>query len=446
MGEFVTTALALLCGSACVVLANRRLSPAVRGILWLSFAAHVFAAIVTVFLVYEVYDGRGDMETFLKVGARYADYIVADPRMWLGEFIKMLAHRPAILPFEPNSGAGSTLAMTSLSALIQAVLGPSRYGINILIATASFVGKLPLLLAFCEAFHARLHTRLALATLLLPSFVFWTGGFSKEAVAVCGLGVLFWGTWRILSRRSPLRGALAVALGVLPIAMVKAYILFSFALAAALWFWFSQPGKRPQVQGLRAVQVVARSVFAVLVASGLVIGLGEVFPRFALNNLIDEMVTLQSYSAAGRGGSTIQIGPNSNSIAAQVVSAPLALFTALYRPLLFDVRNPMMLVNAIEATVLLLLSGLVFYRRGVVGTVRAITGSPELAFFAAFTLIFALAVGLSSTNLGTLSRYRAPMMPFFTGLLVILSTHPRARRRVGARAYGASVPTPWRAG
>ena len=433
MGELVTIAVALLLGGGCAFAVTRSLRPVVRGIVWASFAAHVIAAVFSVFLVYEVYDGVGDMETFVRLSAGYAEYVVAEPGLWLGQFVNMLAHRPAEIPFVPSGGAGSSRAMYALATLIQAAFGPSRYGINLLVAVASFAGKLPLMFALFEAFHARLHTRIAAATLLLPSLVFWTGGFNKEAVAVCGLGALFWGTWRILSKRSPVRGAVVAALGALPIAMVKAYILFAFVVAASLWFWFSRPQSRPQVQGLRAVQLVGRSLVAVAVAGALVVGLAEVFPRFALNNLVDEMATLQSYGSLGRGGSAIQIGPNSGSAVAQAASTPLALFTALYRPLLFDVRNPLMLVNALEATALLLLTFVVLRRRGFVGSVRAVSGSPVLVFFAAFTLIFAIAVGLSSTNLGTLSRYRAPMTPFFTCLLLILATRPRVPRSVYAR-------------
>jgi hypothetical protein len=34
-------------------------------------------------------------------------------------------------------------------------------------------------------------------------------------------------------------------------------------------------------------------------------------------------------------------------------------------------------------------------------------------------LLFGMAVGLTTTNLGTLSRYRMPLVPFFAALLVL---------------------------
>ncbi len=37
-----------------------------------------------------------------------------------------------------------------------------------------------------------------------------------------------------------------------------------------------------------------------------------------------------------------------------------------------------------------------------------------------FKIGFGIAVGLTSTNLGTLSRYRSPILPFFAILLLVL--------------------------
>ena len=52
-----------------------------------------------------------------------------------------------------------------------------------------------------------------------------------------------------------------------------------------------------------------------------------------------------------------------------------------------------------------------------------------MLFCAVFTLALALGTGLASTNMGTLSRYRAPMMPFFFVLLMVLRFEKEATRR-----------------
>jgi hypothetical protein len=60
----------------------------------------------------------------------------------------------------------------------------------------------------------------------------------------------------------------------------------------------------------------------------------------------------------------------------------------------------------------------------------------------AFTVALAIGTGLSTANLGALSRYRAPMIPFFVVLLLSLSraesaaaaTEPRARQAIHGAA------------
>jgi hypothetical protein len=52
---------------------------------------------------------------------------------------------------------------------------------------------------------------------------------------------------------------------------------------------------------------------------------------------------------------------------------------------------------------------------------------PFLVFCVVFVIAFGIAVGLTSTNLGTLSRYRSPLLPFFVVLLLVLGKPHRAR-------------------
>ena len=108
------------------------------------------------------------------------------------------------------------------------------------------------------------------------------------------------------------------------------------------------------------------------------------------------------------------------SALAQLALAPLALGTALYRPFLFEARKAMQALNALETTWVLIVTIQVLRRYGLARSVARILASPGLMFCFVFTLILAVGTGLASSNLGALSRYRAPMMPFFAVLLLIL--------------------------
>jgi hypothetical protein len=104
----------------------------------------------------------------------------------------------------------------------------------------------------------------------------------------------------------------------------------------------------------------------------------------------------------------------------ELLLAPLGLATALFRPLFFEARNVVQFANALEATGLLILVIQVFRRLGVRRIMAEIASSPALLFCVVFTLGLGLGTGLSSANLGTLSRYRAPMMPFYFTVVMML--------------------------
>jgi hypothetical protein len=121
------------------------------------------------------------------------------------------------------------------------------------------------------------------------------------------------------------------------------------------------------------------------------------------------------------GGSTYAFGdPTQSSLIGQLVFAPFALVTSLFRPFLFEARSAQVAVNALETTVLLVWWIRVFIRVGWREVVKTIFRYPLLVFSLTFTLGFAVAVGLTTTNLGTLSRYRMPLVPFFWALLLIV--------------------------
>ena len=49
-----------------------------------------------------------------------------------------------------------------------------------------------------------------------------------------------------------------------------------------------------------------------------------------------------------------------------------------------------------------------------------ISRDPTIQFSLVFTLIFAFAVGISSYNFGTLTRYKIPCMPFYGAALILI--------------------------
>jgi len=90
-------------------------------------------------------------------------------------------------------------------------------------------------------------------------------------------------------------------------------------------------------------------------------------------------------------------------------------------------------VNAVETTVLTVLFVRILFTRNLGNVRRQIADNPFLVFCVVFVIAFGIAVGLASSNLGTLSRYRSPLLPFFVVLLLVLGKPLRARSSASAR-------------
>jgi hypothetical protein len=114
-----------------------------------------------------------------------------------------------------------------------------------------------------------------------------------------------------------------------------------------------------------------------------------------------------------------------------VALVPLGVATALFRPLLIEGTNPLLAISALEMTVftVLVLRGLRNGRTVLLLARRSALFSMCITFVA----VFSVALGISTTNLGTLARYRAPMMPFYAMALVGMSAAVRRRREPALR-------------
>lgn len=432
VGELVAIAFVTIVGVALTGLAVQRVGPRERPLIWLSLVAHLGAAVTQVLLVYVII-GDGDMSTYLREASALASFMSAEPRRFIPEIIKLTFQLDAVLPFEPPGGAPRTRSMYGITSILSFLLADSRWAINMTIGVASHLSKFALYLAFREAVAPRYRRRVAIATMLVPSAVLWSGSLMKEGVAYVGFGWMVWGIWALIERRRTFAGSLAIVLGAIPSALVKPYILFPAVIGAGAWAYTKWRPPRPSPAG--ALVRIAQTVLVAGAAFGLVIALGELFPRFALDNLVEETTRLQEVGAGQTyGGSQYSLGGASRGPLGQLAVAPLGLLTALYRPLVFEAHNALAFFASLETTLLLGVSLSILVRRGPREVWATIRNNPALAFCLVYTVLFATAVGISSTNMGTLSRYRMPTIPMFATLLaVLLPLAPRVTTRVVSR-------------
>jgi len=383
---------------------------------WAAQVAGVVANLAVTILVYH----SGDALNYHRQGSRIAGSARMDPFVLIPELFKSIFQLDSLVS-SSIEGTDATATMVASVALLCLILWDSLYAVSLLVGMGSFFGKVLLFMGIRRRFSVGQQPYVLGAILFVPSAVFWTGGIIKESVVLFGLGLAIWGGAELVRRSSIPAGAAALA-GLMIVGLVKSYILLTAVVAYGVYLYWQGAVRRGVIE-IKPVRLVLGGVVAI----GGIIAVGSMFPRMSIANLAQEMSHLQD--VGNRGGSGYSIGAGADaSLAQQLFFAPLALVTSLYRPFLFEVRNPQMLVSALETTAGLVLSLRAFQRYGLAGLKEVFVRRPFLMFCLVFAVLTGVGVGLASANLGTLARYRAPLVPFFAILLAVTNAPSAVRR------------------
>ncbi len=419
-------------GLLVLLLALRGMERRERQLIIGGFVAHVAAAFALVGYHDFVYGG-GDIYLYREEGRQLARLIRQDPAFYTPEVLRLAMQMDANIPVELLLGGTSTGTMSAFTGLIMALVGDTLYAASLVISVFSFGGQVSLYRALRPTLTPVERTPALIALLLIPSAVFWSSGVVKEAFAVAFLGFLCSGLLRIGTRKvtSILLGLIAIAIGVIGCSKTKPYVLFPLVLAIGGWYYAK-----------RSIKLNAGyKVLAVLVAIGGLVVASRVFPEFGIDKLSDT-VSLHHHNfkmSNASAGSKIFAGDLEDRTAAQqLLYAPLGLFNSLARPFIFEIHNGTMLMAAVEMTAILGFAIRLLRRHSFSAVFGEIRKRPPLLAAAFFAVSFGTAIGLGTTNLGTLSRYRVPMIPMYVGTLLVVGARLKVRKE--AKVSKPAVP------
>lgn len=307
-------------------------------------------------------------------------------------------------------------------------------------AALSFSGVWALYITFVK-FRPELYRQLAWAVFYVPSLFFWGSGILKDSICIGALGWLFYAFYKgAVQKRSLLQSVLIGVGASMLLSAVKVYILLCFLPPALLWV-FNENNARIKSPLMR---MLAKPVFfgvGILVAGFALTNLTKGSSEYDLEKIGERSKITSDYLyrvSIEQGGSAYSLGEQDGTIGGMLKLAPKAIGTTLFRPFLWEARNPVMLLSALEAAFFLFFTLRIFYRTGVARTLAIIAQTPMLTLCFVFALGFAASVAISSSNFGTLVRYKIPMMPFYLAGLYMLENLARtniARKKpLGATA------------
>ncbi len=324
----------------------------------------------------------------------------------------------------------SSYFIVRIAALFDLLTFSSYGGTAVLFAAISFLGSWALFKTFYNR-NPDYHKWLAMAVLFIPSVIFWGSGILKDTITLAALGFLTYSIDSLFIRRRMRLGVLVLfAVCAWIIYSVKIYILLCFIPAAILWVLASRMG---QIRSTMLKILLIPFVLLLIIGSGYyaVSMIGRDDPRYSLDRIaVTAQITAYDIGFyTGRdAGSGYSLGELDGTFGSMISKAPQAINVSLYRPYLWEVRNPLMLLSAMESFVFTLLTLIVLWkcRYRIVQAFH----DPVVVFALVFSLTFAFAVGVSTFNFGTLTRYKIPLLPFYAIALVYLSGYSKSERKV----------------
>ncbi len=290
----------------------------------------------------------------------------------------------------------------------------------LLFAVLSFTGMWMFFLTFYKQ-YPHLHRGLSLASFFIPSVFFWGSGILKDSITLACLGIATYQIYAIFfERKITITNFLILFFSLYGIFSVKIFILQAYLPAAIVWIF---------ARNFRHIYPIILKIMLVPFFAALVVGfayyaivkVGEDDPRYSISK-IAETAQVTAYDIrywSGRdAGSGYSLGELDGTFGSMIRLAPQAINVSLFRPYLWEVRNPLMLLSAIESACLLVFALYVVMKSR--SSFFSAFSNPNVIFTIVFSISFAFAVGVSTFNFGTLARYKIPLLPFFLVALILI--------------------------
>lgn len=100
--------------------------------------------------------------------------------------------------------------------------------------------------------------------------------------------------------------------------------------------------------------------------------------------------------------------------------APAAIFATFFRPLPWEAHKISQFIACIESFALFMLTIFVLFKSGPFRFFRIIFSEAMITYCFLFSIVFAVFIGASTLNFGTLVRYKIPSLPFYTIALFLV--------------------------
>lgn len=337
-----------------------------------------------------------------------------------------------------NAAAIIVMKLTSIAAL----LSFNRFLLmGLFFGLFSFAGQWKLFQVFDHSNQGRHRSLMALAVLYSPSIWFWGSGILKDSLCIGCTGFIVYTVYKAFAEKKfRKRYWLLLPLFVYLLTAVKSYITAVLLASLAVTLFFSY--------AFIIKNILLRIAF-ILSFAFVMLGMGLAFNISTIvNDLVeDSYMQIQSfqhnYQAVNAedesSQAAVDFGEIDGSLGSLVMKGPWAIFTCLYRPFLWESRKIVILFTSLESFLLLLSTLYLLFMLRIIGFFRACFRNRMILYSLIASLLFALIIGFTTFNFGTMIRYKIILLPFYYFMLVAIYTYLTEQQKRKSLAQNVTI-------
>lgn len=394
-----------------------------------AFYLHMFGAVAYALMV-QYYYGYGDSFVFYYGSDFLSSRLIEDPGN-ITYFFKPAAEVKAWYDLELGDlnyagyfGIASNLFVMKISAVISFISFNKYLIITLFFGVFAFAGLWRLFLVFKDINKDKEVKLLAWAVLYMPSIWFWGSGLIKDSVCIGGIGFIVHFAYRLFIKKEfSIKSVIGLILLIYIVGTIKSYIIIVLAvgLSVFVFYKFVTPFKNLVIRAFIILIFLTVMLIAAFLAN-----FGEQLQQLADESKVQVDAFQRNYDAAQnedeRSKGSVKSEEIDASLAGLVLHSPVAIFTCLFRPFIWESRKIFILFSAVEASFLLFATLYLLFKMKFLDFFRGIFNNPFVLTSFIISIIFAIIIGFTTYNFGTMARYKIVLLPFYFFTLVSLYT------------------------
>jgi hypothetical protein len=263
----------------------------------------------------------------------------------------------------------------------------------------------------------------------MPSVIFWGSGILKDSFTLAAACYFIDATNSLIVRRGnrTWNWVALVTSGYL-ILLIKPYILLLLLPCTGVWYFYDRI-RRIRNRFFR--YIIVPFLYMVILSGSYVFltSMGDRLGKFSLDQALQTAaITQYDLKQEYYDGNSFDIGTLEPTLTGVVSKFPAATTAGLYRPMLGESSQPLMIVAGLENFFILLMTILGVFAAGWRKVFRLFAENPVLLYSLVFAVMFAFMIGVTTSNFGALVRFKIPLIPLYMGTVMILVGHMQVAR------------------